>query len=448
MKNTVWQLAIGLTGLTLALQAGTALAQSDGQSTGFIGKNDWLFYRYEFALPSDAPDTNATLKLLTKFNRQLERNGVALALVLVPSKIRIYAEFLPPEHKLDAYTNGKYDAALQRLRSQGVAVVDLNRAFLSSPERTSDTPLFLRLDTHWGPAGAALAAQTIRKEIDNTPKLLQAWNAAPPVAFELQWAKQKVAKPERDLIKQLPKGAPEFAMEQVLPFKVSRDNAGSGDLLQEGEKVAITAIGSSYTDIATGYPDALRHALQRNLLDISIPVLRGPWVGIENYVQDASFQRSRPGLLIWEIPERELRSPPNYRFREARYVSDNQEWLLRASAWVQRECQIATNQIKATPVDEKNLRLQFTPPLAALDYLELALPNKHARTWNLEASNAAGNKRKWSQVASDDEAGAKLKLAMPLLEKGVSQLTVTANQADKALQWQVCRLPADLLLDN
>jgi alginate O-acetyltransferase complex protein AlgJ len=447
MRNTAWQLATRLTGITLAILTGTATAQS----TGFIGKNDWLFYRYEFAKPDDAADTDASLKLLAKFNRQLARNGVALALLLVPSKIRIYADYLPPDSKLDAYTNGKYDAALQRLRAQGVAVVDLNSAFLNSPVRTSDTPLFLRLDTHWAPAGALLAAQTLRTEIDKQPKLVQAWQAAPAVPYQLQWAKQKVNKPERDLIRQLPKGAPEFAMEQVLPFKVSRENASGADLLKEADQVAVTVIGSSYSNSATGYPDAVRYTLQRDLLDISIPVLRGPWVGMENYVQDAAFQRSAPALLVWEIPERELRSPPNYRFREARYISDNQEWLLRASAWVQRECQAAGqaagNEISKKEIDAQHLRLGFNPPLGPLDYLELSLPTKHARNFHLEAANPSGSTRKWTQAANDDEAGAKLKLAMPLLEHGVSQLTVEANEVASAQQWRVCRLPADLMLN-
>jgi alginate O-acetyltransferase complex protein AlgJ len=417
------------------------------QPTGMVGKNDFLFYRYEMAQTSDASDTQASLHLLEKMNRQLAQNGVTLALVLVPSKVRIYFDYLPSGVKLDSWTDGKYDAALQFLRAQNVAAVDLNRAFLKSPLRLSDTPLFLRLDTHWSPAGAMVAAQTIRAEIEQNAVLKRAWQATPEVAHDLTWATTKVNKRERDLVKQLPKGAPEFAIEQVLPFKVTRRQASQSGLLQEGDSVGVTAIGSSYTDVATLYPDALRYALQRDLLDISIPVLRGPWVGMAAYLQDAAFQRSRPQLLIWEIPERELRSPPNYRFREERYISDNQEWLLRASAWVQKECQAVQNPIKAD-VTARQATLEFETPLQPLDYVQFTLPASHAHLWQLEALNRPGEKKAWSQTLAVDDLPFTAKLTLPALPGGVTQLRLQAEGIGDVRDWRVCRLPAFLLEKN
>lgn len=421
--------------------------QALAQPTGMVGKNDFLFYRYEMAQTSDANDTQASLHLLDKMNRQLAQNGVALALVLVPSKVRTYFDYLPPGMKLDSWTDGKYDAALKFLRPQNVAVVDLNQAFLKSPLRRSDTPLFLRLDTHWSPAGAMLAAQTIRAEVEQNPVLKRAWQATPEVAYDLAWASAKVNKRERDLVKQLPKGAPEFPIEQVLPFKVTRQQASQSGLLQDGDSVGVTAIGSSYTDVATLYPDALRYTLQRDLLDISIPVLRGPWVGMAAYLQDAAFQRSRPRLLIWEIPERELRSPPNYRFREERYISDNQEWLLRASAWVQQDCQAVQNPIKAD-VSAKQATLEFETPLQPLDYVQFTLPASHAHLWQLEALNRQGGKKTWSQALAVDELPFTAKLAMPALAGGVTQLRLQAEGIGDVRDWRVCRLPAFLLEKN
>ena len=72
------------------------------------------------------------------------------------------------------------------------------------------------------------------------------------------------------------------------------------------------------------------------VLDISIPVDQGPWVGLESYFRDDAFQTNKPKLIIWEIPERELRSPPNYKYRDTRYISDNNEWFTRVSALVKK----------------------------------------------------------------------------------------------------------------
>lgn len=309
-----------------AFGMGTAQAQSGAP---IVGKNEWLFTPYEFATPDDASDTEATLQLLQKVNKLFERTGIALALVIVPSKIRIYSDQLPDNKKLDAYTADKYENVAKTLRAGGVNVVNLNQPFLTNPQRTSDSPFFLRLDTHWSPSGAMLAAETIKAEIDRAPALKAALAATPEEKYIVTWTKQRVNQRARDLVKLMPADAPSFAPEQTLQFKTTRAKESQAGLLSAGDNVGITVIGSSYTNKNTGYPDAIRFTLQRDLLDISIPVDQGPWVGMEAYLKDEAFKTKKPKLIIWEIPEREMRSPPNYKFRDARYVSDNNAWLSR-----------------------------------------------------------------------------------------------------------------------
>ena len=312
--------------LTFSLSATIASADV------IIGKDDWLFVSYEFANPADNSDTETTLQLLQKTNALFERSGIALALVIVPSKIRIHSDYLPANKPVDSYTANKYESIYKTLQSGGVNVVNLNQPFLASPHRTSDTPLFFRLDTHWAPNGALLAAETVKKVIDQSPSLKVALAATPEVKYNFAWAKRKINHRARDLVDLLPKDAPTYDSEKVLLFTSSRGQATQAGLLNAGDNVGITVIGSSYTNKNTGYPDALRYTLQRDLLDISIPVTQGPWVGMEAYLRDDAFKTNKPKLIIWEIPEREMRSPPNYKFREARYIIDNNEWLSRVTA--------------------------------------------------------------------------------------------------------------------
>ncbi|MFZ2217830.1 MAG: hypothetical protein WAV85_04010 [Rhodoferax sp.] len=323
-------------GAMLASALGVAVSQAAETTATIIGKNDWLFVKYEFALPSDLPDTQATVQLIEKTSKLLSANGIALALVIVPSKVRIYAEHLPDSAKLDSYTADKYESVAKTLIDSGVNVVNLNQAFLNSPLRNSDTPFFLRLDTHWAPAGALLAAQTVKAEIDRNPTLNAALAATPETKYTFSWNSRKINHRARDLVNLLPKEAQNFAYEQILLFKSEKVQAAQAGLLNAGDNVGITVIGSSYTNKNTGYPDGLRFTLQRDLLDISIPVDQGPWVGLESYFRDDAFQTNKPKLIIWEIPERELRSPPNYKYRDTRYISDNNEWFTRVSALVKK----------------------------------------------------------------------------------------------------------------
>ncbi len=310
---------------------GAAVAHAAEPAHVIVGKTDWLFTPYEFAYPADAQDTEASVQLLKKVNQLFEKSGIALALVIVPSKIRIYSDQLPSSVNMDSYTADKYENVFKSLTAGGVNVVNLNQAFLNSPLRNSDTPLFLHLDTHWAPAGALLAAETIKTEIDKTPTLKAALATIPQEKYSLTWSKQKVNQRARDLVKLLPKDAPSYPVEQTLMFKATRVKASEAGLLSAADNVGITVIGSSYSNKNTGYPDGLRYTLQRDLLDISIPVDQGPWVGLEAYLRDDAFKTNKPKLIIWEIPEREMRSPPNYKFRDARYVINNNEWFLRVA---------------------------------------------------------------------------------------------------------------------
>jgi alginate O-acetyltransferase complex protein AlgJ len=309
---------------------GAASAQ-DG-STVVIGKNnDWLFTKYEFADQSDAGDTQATIALLEKTNKLLQSKGVALAVVIVPSKIRIHSEQLPSDKPLDSYTGNKYDGIVKSLSASGVNVVNLNSAFLASPHRNSDTPLFLRLDTHWSHTGAMLAAETIKAAIDSNPVLKTALAATPEEKFEGNWSKAKINQRARDLVRLLPPNAQSYPVEQAMQFKAVRVKESQAGLLGD-DKVGITVIGSSFSNKNTSYPDAIRFALQREVLDISIPVDQGPWVGMDAYLKDEAFKTRKPKLIVWEIPEREFRSPPNYKFRDPRYQIENTAWLDRISA--------------------------------------------------------------------------------------------------------------------
>lgn len=296
-----------------------------------VGKDSWLFTPYEFAAASDAPDTQTSIQLFEKINKLFEKKGVALVLVIVPSKIRIHEDRLPAEKALDSYTAEKYENVYKSLQTAGVQVVNLNRVFLSSPHRVSDTPLFLKLDTHWSPAGAFLAAETIKSYIDINPVLKAALASTKEENYTIAWASKKTATRSRDLVRLLPKDAPSYPVEQTLPFKVIRTQASQAGLLNGADSVGITVIGSSYSSKNTGYPDGLRYTLQRDILDISIPVDQGPWVGMDAYLRDDAFKTNKPKLIIWEIPEREFRSPPNNKFRDSRYVMDNNEWIARVT---------------------------------------------------------------------------------------------------------------------
>lgn len=420
--------------------------------TSIIGKNEWLYYRYEVADANDNANIQASIDLISKLNQILARNNVTLAITMVPLKMRIYPENLPPELKLTDYLQNNYERIAKAMRAANIPVIDLNTPFLKDPKRNGENPFYIRLDTHWAPSGAMLAAETIRAEIDANPQLKKPYAATAPVNFSMAWAKKKIVSKARDLVEQLPKGSPAFGQEQLLTFSVTRSQTGKDNLVGDDAAPGIALLGSSYSDNWTGFAEALRFTLQRDLLDISVGADKGSWVGIETYLRDAAFQTQKPQLLIWELPERDLKALPNYQYRDARYLSDNTEWLLRVAAWAEGTCnpspikaKIGTASLAASKEGDA-LEIEFDQPLTKLDYLSLQANASGARQLTLEASGSVNNPagRKFTLPLIDD--GAEHAIKTPLAA-GFNKVKLLPGKAKKfsVQQVQVCR-HADSLL--
>jgi alginate O-acetyltransferase complex protein AlgJ len=289
MKITQLAAAAMLAGATAA-----GAAQAADAAPGFAGKNEWLFYNYELSGPKDAATVATSVDLLARFNKVLAANGVVLGVTMVPIKMRVYAEHLPDSVKLSDDLRGNYARIAQSMRASQLRVIDLNTAFTTSPERTGESPLYFRLDTHWAPAGALLAGTTIKAGIDADPVLKAALDQAPVEAFKLVVGKRKINSKSRDLVEQLPKPAPVFGPEPTFAFDVTRATPAKEDLLGNRLAPPVTLVGSSYSHAWTGFPNALRHALQRDVLSVSVGADQGSWVGMESYLRDDAFQGSPP----------------------------------------------------------------------------------------------------------------------------------------------------------
>jgi alginate O-acetyltransferase complex protein AlgJ len=453
-------LALGLV-VTLAPQAAEPPA-------GILGKGGWLFYRYELSDASDASMADESLALIQRFNRVLVANGITMALTMVPLKARIYAEHLPDSVKLNEYTAGNYERMRKLLQAAGVTVIDLNSPFLNSPKRRGDPPLFYRLDTHWSPVGAMLAADAIKAGMETQPILTRALNTVSKRKYTLAEGKYKVPSEAQDLVTQLSSNSPTFLPEQVIPFSVVRvPPADEGLLSHRRESVGITLLGSSYSRDWTGFADALRFVLQRDILSIGVGADQGSWVGMESYLRDDAFQFTAPKILIWEMPERDLRAPPDYQFRDARYRINNTEWLLRASAWVKRGCKPSTvtakmalvslgtkaarlkdNDVLAGPTnDNEFIEFEFDKPIGKLDYLKATVTAAGSKTMILEGSGPGVAMRRFTLNVAGDNAAHALKAPLPSSGGGFTTMRIYLgkNKSFTLHGLQICRQPEDLL---
>lgn len=452
--------------LCCALLAGTlGMATARGEETeGIVGKSEWLFNKYEQLRAADAAQTAASIELIGRFNKVLMANGVSLALTMVPLKMRIYSEHLPDSVKLTDYMAGNYEQIGKALQAVGVPLIDLNTPFLSSPKRNSDTPLFFRLDSHWNLTGSMLAAETIKAGIGANKVLKGALDATPEVEYKMSVGKRKLPSKGRNLLAVLPRNSGPFAPEQFTPVSVTRAQALSED---SRPLIGITVAGSSASKDWTGFVDALRYTLQRDILNVSVTGDIGPWIGMESYVRSDAFQANAPKLLIWEWAESTMHAPPDHPYQDARYVSNNTEWLLRASAWVQAACKPSTVTAKFTriglaanavnmkgrdvvtgPTNENEfIEIAFDKPIEKLDYLVARTVTAGSKTLILEAMGPGTAARRFTLNVPGDDAIHMLKVPLPSNGRGFSSVRVYPGKSNgfTLKDLQICRQPEDLL---
>lgn len=185
------------------------------QDAVIVGKDNWLFVRHEMVLEALDSQAQASFRLIEKLNRMLEQRGIALAVIIVPSKMETYPQHLPDDFKVDAYMRGFNDLAIKSMRSNGVAVIDLKAPMREAALKDIDNPLFFRLDTHWTPAGALVAAQAVQAGIADNPVLNKALEAVPVTDYKLTWVKRIFRQTNiRDITQFLPAGTPAYPPEE------------------------------------------------------------------------------------------------------------------------------------------------------------------------------------------------------------------------------------------
>ena len=421
-----------------------------------VGKNGWLYTSYESFNSTETPAIDESLSLIGKFNKVLAANGITLAFVAVPLKMRIYSEYLPDNQKINKTMLDNYTHMSQAFKAKNVNFIDLNTAFLNNPKRNSDTPLFLRLDTHWSGSGALLAAETIKAGIDSTPV----------EAYKLDMSKEKKMG-SRDLVAAIPPPAPKIDPERTIDFKAIRVQSGKSDLLSNSTSTGVVLVGSSYSQEYTGFASALRYTLQRDVLSEAINADKGSWYGIEGYLHDDAFQTKPPKLLIWEMPERDMRAPPNFQYREARYTMDNSEWLLKASAWVQTSCKPSSISAKITSSglggntanikngglvtgptkDEDFVEISFNNAIGKMDYLSARISTPGSVFIKIEGFGSDAAVRKFTMTSNNDNGTHALKTPLFSTATGITKIKIYPGKTSgfSFQNLQICRQPDDLL---
>ena len=472
---------------TLAISIATLCSgyvQADAEYQPIIGKDGWLFHGAEIISPADTPKINGALDMVKRFNKVLAANGITMAAIFAPIKMRVYPEFLPPTVKQSSQMMEEYNRMLQVLRAGQVNAIDLSSPMMNAANKKKymPFPLFLKLDRHWSPSGVLVAADAIKVGIDVNPTLKKVYDATPSQAYKLEISKDKKTQNSHDLVGQLSpqeQASHNFPPENSLLFKVvqvtaSNNPQGGSPLIKTVQATSINrpsevvVLGSSDSMEWTDFPKALRYTLQRDIAFSNVVGAIGPWYGAITYFSDETVQSNPPKLLLFEMTERELHMAPDTTYRVPRYRINPTEWLLRVSALIQQNCKsslvtgkIASTGIAAKPSAQKAdgvgvastteaefIDIDFINPLTKLDYLNAQLTTSGSKVITLEASGPDTPQQKFIvEVKGDNIAHALKYPLLSLTGKGYTKVRIyPGTTSGFSLQGlKVCRQPEDLL---
>ena len=221
-----------------------------------LGEGDWLFSAEELATyPAEEEAAARKLDLVARVGELFAEQGAGLVVALVPSKARIYDDFLG-RHRLPRRVRNRYRDYRSRLMDRGVEVPDLATRMRDA---RAGGELFMRDDSHWSPRGAELVARVLAATLDEGTT--GAWRGGSFVT--------EVGEPRPhpgDLTRFLPlgrfAGALRPAAEPLRPRRTTPAPGSPQPGLLDPPAIPAALVGTSYSaEPRWDFPGALRRAL-------------------------------------------------------------------------------------------------------------------------------------------------------------------------------------------
>lgn len=294
----------------------------DAGAKALVGRDGWLFYKpdvdflvqpridqdrfylgtFDTTMDGRRQNLRNPMVAIRDVHRQLSERGIRLVVVPVPGKPTIYPEMLSGSAK-PLESSPTLDL-LDSLRASGIEAVDLVRP-LRSAKASATTPLFLKRDTHWSPAGVAIAADAIAGHLSTIPDVSSRRDTS---RFR---ARDTLVERWGDLceMSNLPRRREIWPTE---PVEISQVTDSAGNLYADSDSAAVLWLGDSYSRIYQ--TDAPRAAgiIAQVALRLGQPLSSVVNDGGASTVVRQKLSR-KPGLLrhakvvVWAFVERDVR---------------------------------------------------------------------------------------------------------------------------------------------
>lgn len=155
------------------------------------------------------------------------------------------------------------------------------------------------------------------------------------------------------------------------------------------------------------------------------------------------------------MPERDLKADPSMPYREARYVMENDEWIARVAASVQKSCQATGNSASlakgnaaaASTTAADVIEIGLTRTSSNQEYFSAQLMTNGSKMVTVELSGPGATNRKYQIETAGDKSEHAFRIPLLGKTKGFTKMKLipgaTRGFALKSLA--VCSLPPGLV---
>ena len=158
---------ISLRSIMIELKAGVELAMGKNENNSIIlGKDGYLIDKNEYTEENYA-FLQENIKKISSFQQKLENSGISSSTVLVPRKIDVLTDKLPPYYSTERNENAWEYA-------KGDGILTLTDALTDAHK--SGEQVFFKTDHHWTSTGAYYAYVELGKALGYSPISLESFN--------------------------------------------------------------------------------------------------------------------------------------------------------------------------------------------------------------------------------------------------------------------------------
>jgi len=287
-----------------------------GNKKVIVGRDGWLFYRPSFDYATK-PVSNfyaesRPLQAIIAFHQALKEQGVDLILLPIPGKSSIYPEYLSKRYKpsFGPPVNIYADEFFQKVRDEGIQVIDPASVLWKAKESSQDELLYLEQDTHWSPKGMKIVARYISDKI-----LAGGWmKGVSQKSYKTQQVEVRRYGDLYDMLN-IPKGHGCYEPMSIKTEKII--DSKTGEPCKRDERCPIVLLGDSFVNVFSasemgwGENAGLAEHLSLNLgipIDV-IAINDGGATGSREQLARRPNALAGKKLVIWQFPTRDLTNP-------------------------------------------------------------------------------------------------------------------------------------------